>query len=188
MTILFPVHQPPRSTLFPMSTKVITELRELKADIYKLGRSLDGGSFAGPRAVLPSTEAPCYERAARSPRCSLHNSQDSTKNRKSACRSGNDRKASSVPPKPPPPSPLPFSIPCRPSTTSLKQAVRSDYAGASDVSQLVQRVEKSARAVSREKEDVMEVCAVGVESRGTVTVLLTWQACSRDAAPGLAGI
>lgn len=60
----------------------------------------------------------------------------------------------------PPPAPPRDSRRRFDAAESRGSGVRADYSGARDAGQLVRRVEASARAVSLEKDDIIEVCVM----------------------------
>lgn len=61
------------------------------------------------------------------------------------------------PPPPPPRAPVSAATAAVNAAASCRKGVQADYGGVQDVDQLVRRVEASARAVSRENEDIIKV-------------------------------
>lgn len=129
--------------------KVMAELRELKADIYELGRSLDSGTTARrSHNELSCTKVPLGLTGSSS-RPSSSGAQGLAVVKRRSCRSKDNHGAR--PPSPPPR----FSHPTK---ATHKEVMCLAYNGVSDVPRLVQRVEESARLVSSEKEDALQVC------------------------------
>lgn len=129
--------------------KVMAELRELKADIYELGRSLDNGAIARRSHNDLSRTKDSLGLSGSSSRPSSGGAQGPALLRRSSCR--NEDNHGARPPSPPPR----FS---RPTNATHKEVVRLTHTNVSDVPQLVQSVEESARLVSGEKEDALQVC------------------------------